>query len=172
MIGDRVTDLLVDETDLLFDYVRAHLSDHSRTAAAVLAFAALSNHLSPPDLAIARAALSAGVDHCSVKHIAALAGQHRSSPTRRLHKESDYTVNDITQLARPTVAVVLKRRTRLTIDEIRRCLGYSKPKYVDMLIRRVFGQTISDIVHDDTTEDIVPWPSDRFTKSGVKTAAG
>lgn len=161
-IGDRAVDVLIDDTESLGDLVRAHLSDQSRTAAAVVALAALERHLPPPVLAIARAIFAAGIDSGSVKQVAARAGEHRGTAARRLNRKSDFTAQETVQLAKATVAVVLLRRTHFSVNEIRRCLGYSKAQYVDGVIHRVFGLSVAEARRDVPAAEIFQWLGDRL----------
>jgi len=142
-IGDRATELIIADSDSAADLIRAVLNDSTQTTAAAIALSVLLKHLPYATHEIVRCVLASGLHASSVKEVAAILHHDRSELGRGLRDLTGWTATELVDLAKASYVALLLRGSSLPFPAVVEAARFDERRWLDALLRRVFGVTAS-----------------------------
>jgi hypothetical protein len=142
-IGNRATELILADSDSAADLITAVLNDSTQTTAAAIALSVLLRHLPKAAHEIIRCVLASGLQASSVKEVAATLHHDRSKLGRGLRDSTGWTAKELVDLAKASYVAVLLRGSCLPFPAVVEVARFDERRWLDALLKRVFGITAS-----------------------------
>lgn len=156
-LGYEAMEAIFPEIESVEDMIRAHVSDPTRSAAAAIALEQLVRTLPEPTHETVRVVLGDAFRVSSVKQLATHHDMDRTSIGRALHRQTDWTLNEVIHAAKASYAVMVLRETALTHAAVAKAVGFDKHGSLDDLLQRVFKMSAHEIQNKDRSQSARAW---------------
>jgi hypothetical protein len=143
--GTSDFDVVLSAHDHVGSTLCAILNDADQTVGAAIALEALRKHLAVAATTIAEAVLSSGCRVSSVGAVETALDTDRGALGRDLADEGSPMPKAVIRVVRATYAVVLLRRTTLTLGKIAERIGYSAGRWVQDLLVSEFSARAEEL---------------------------
>jgi hypothetical protein len=167
-------DIILSDVDNAPMILRAILNDGDGSIGAAITLDVLRKHTTGVALRIAEAVLSSGCRISSVGAVETALDTDRAALGRGLADEGSPMPKAVIRVVRATYAIVLLRRTNLTLGKIAERIRYSASRWVQELLESEFGARAEELksrtpdmpIEEFLEELLVDW------KAGVAESAG